>query len=167
MGMPAELSCWKTLQGAASLSNSGCSLPATLCTPAFKTRGQYNELQQVGHRRCPVHAWLHSAAGSGWSANWAVECGAIKACKDLPVSQSQGKWVSRAGKGGDGGFMEIKFKDQRFVEVKDQGGQDDDNLQEKDELLSSSSPRGDGFMEIMMVSTISILDFSSISCFIK
>ena len=77
----------------------------------------------------------------------AVECAAIKACKDLPVSQSQGKWVSRAGNGGDGGFMEIKFKDQGFmkikikgqgfVEVKDQGGQDDDNLQEKDELLSS------------------------------
>ena len=97
----------------------------------------------------------------------AVECAAIKACKDLPVSQSQGKWVSRAGKGGDGGFMEIKIKDQGFVEVKDQGGQGDDNLQEKDELLSSSYPRGERFVEIMMVSTISILDFSSISCFIK
>ena len=73
--------------------------------------------------------------------------GAIKACKDLPVSQSQGKWVSRGGNGGDGGFMEIKFKDQGFMEIKfkdqifvefkDQGGQDDDNLQEKDDFLSS------------------------------
>ena len=40
----------------------------------------------------------------------AVECAAIKACKDLPVSQSQGKWVSRGGNGGDGGFMEIKLR---------------------------------------------------------
>ena len=24
-----------------------------------------------------------------------LECGAIKACKDLPVSQSEGKWVCR------------------------------------------------------------------------
>ena len=43
------------------------------------------------------------------AANWELECGAIKACKDLPVSQSEGKWVCRGwGNGGGGGCKEIK-----------------------------------------------------------
>ena len=60
-----------------------------------------------------MHAWLHSAAQKVDGAPIGkVECGAIKPCKDLPVSQSQAKWVSR---GGNRGFMEIK--DQGFVGV--------------------------------------------------
>ena len=34
--------------------------------------------------------------------------GAIKACKDLPVSQSQGNWLFRGGYRGEAGCMEIK-----------------------------------------------------------
>ena len=68
-----------------------------------------------------MHAWFHSAVDGAPIGK--VECGAIKPCKDLPVSQSQGKWVSRGGNGGftefkDQGFMEIKIEDQGFIEVK-------------------------------------------------